>query len=339
MTSRDRVINTLCHQLTAPVPMLLRIPQTLERERSEFCAMLRSRFQNDLEMLDFSFPTACLEAETSAEPKNQVKDEWGCSWSKNTDGTWTPSETPRYDDILELEGIRFPKTPVTDDIREFVNIQCDNTSHFTLAQTRIHPFRRLCALGGLESAQELIQRKPRALKEIMQRFFEYYFRQVDAWCRTGADAIGLEDDLADERGVRISLARWNEILVPMLHEFCQKIRNADKFVYFTGSGNFEELIPGLIYAGVDAIRFDAEMMDAEMLVQRYGQRIAFHPILKPSFIENNTEEAISEQILAWRTIFNEQNVIAECQVSPQVTMRNISCAMLNWRRRMPLPDY
>jgi len=125
----------------------------------------------------------------------------------------------------------------------------------------------------------------------------------------------------------------------MLHEFCQKIRNADKFVYFTGTGNFEELIPGLIYAGVDVIRFDAEMMDAETLVQRYGQRIAFQPILKPSFIENNTEEEISAKILAWRTAFSEQKIIAECQISPQVTMRNIACAMLNWRRRMPQPDF
>lgn len=339
MTSRDRVINTLCNQLTAPVPMLLRIPQALERERSEFCTQLRSRFQNDLEMLDFSIPTVCLEADASAAASKQVKDEWGCLWDKNTDGTWSFSETPRYDNILELEGIRFPKSPVTDDMREFADIQCDGTSHFVLAQTRIHPFRRLCALGGLESAQNLIQRKPRALKEIMQRFFEYYFRQVDAWCRTGVDGIGLEDDLADERGIRISTARWNEIFVPMLREFCQKIRNADKFVYFTGTGNFEELIPGLIYAGVDVIRFDAEMMDAETLVQRYGQRIAFQPILKPSFIENNTEEEISAKILAWRTAFSEQKIIAECQISPQVTMRNIACAMLNWRRRMPQPDF
>lgn len=320
------------------------IPQTLEEERSEFCAQLRARFQNDIDWVDFSYPVSELEIGVSSSPETEkrshsaVVDKWGCVWERCENGMRVSSEPPRYDDILEVEGISFPKNPVTPEMVEAVNCVCDKSSRFVVVQTRIHPFRRLCALGGVEAAKTLIQRKPRELKEIMRRLFEYYSKQLSVWCASDADAIGIEDDLADENGLRISLPRWNEIFVPMLREFCAKIREHDKFVYFTGSGNFEEFIPGLIGAGVDAVRFEAEAMDMTNLAERYGRRITFHPVLKSEFILNETEETIASKILAWRTAIAENEVIAECQVSTQVGMRKVACAMLNWRRRMPQAD-
>ncbi len=333
MTSRDRVINTLCHQTYTPAPILLSIPKELERKRTEFCAQLRSRFQSDIEMTFFNVPDFGNRENTTS-----ALDEWGCVWNLDGNGAWNPSPEPRYADILELEGIRFPKNPVTSEMLETVSQWCDNSSHFTLVQTRIHPFRRLCALGGVEVAKSLIQRKPRELREIAMRLYEYYARQLDCWCDTTVDAIGLEDDLADENGMRMSTSRWNEIFVPMLCNFCSKIRARDKFVYFTGTGNFEKFIPGLIYAGVDAIRYDATLMDAGMLAERYGRRVAFQPIVKSEMIEQETEETLSEKILALRTAFGETDLIAECQVSPKAEMRKVAATMLNWRRRMPQPE-
>lgn len=314
------------------MPMLLTIPKQVECDRAEFCALLKKRFQNDLDILDFSAPSAAADCGTS------VLDEWGCLWEYTPNRGWKASDVPRYEDILELDGIRFPKNHVTPEMMEQVNRFCENVPRFVLVQTRVQPFRRLCALGGAEAAAALIKRKPRELRSISMRMFEYYSRQIDAWCTTDADAIGLSDDLADEMGNRMPITRWNEIFVPMLKEFCQKIRNKDKFVYFTGTGNFEEFIPGLIFAGVDAIRFDAEAMDPLLLTERYGRRITFQPILKPDFIENQTEAGLASQIMAWRGAFAESEVIAECQMPAQVSMRKIASAMLNWRRRMPQPD-
>lgn len=330
MTSRDRVINTLCHQISSPVPTLLTIPQTLEQSRLEVCAQLRTRFQSDLDWVDCAQPVSGTVA--------SGVDEWGCVWESDEEGAWAFSDAPRYDDILELEGIRFPKSPVTVEMAEKVNQICAESSHFVVVQTRVHPFRRLCALGGVEAAKALIQRKPRELREIANRLFEYYMKQLEVWCATDADAIGIEDDLADAMGIRMSVSRWNEIFVPMLHEFCRKIRSADKFVYFTGTGNFEEFIPGLLYAGVDAIRFDADSMDPAILAERYRHRVTFHPVLKSAAIENVPEEELSKKILNLRTIFAENELIAECQMPPRAGMRQIACAMLNWRRRMPQPE-
>lgn len=333
MTSRDRVINTLCHQIYTPVPMLLAIPTMLEQKRAELCAQLRTRFPNDMEMAFFNVPDL-----GNSKGETSLIDEWGCVWDLDKNGVWNPSPEPRYADILELEGIRFPKNPVTAEMLEMVNHWCDYSSRFMVVQTRIHPFRRLCALGGVEAAKSLIQRKPRELREIAMRLYEYYVRQVECWCETNVDAIGLEDDLADENGMRMSVARWNEIFVPMLRDFCSKIRARDKFVYFTGTGNFEEYIPGLIYAGVDAIRYDATVMDASVLAERYGRRVTFQPILKPEMIEQETEETLSQKILALRSAFGETELIAECQMPPKAGMRKVATAMLNWRRRMPQPE-
>jgi len=337
MTARDRVINTLCHQICTPVPSLLTIPNSVEKSRVGDCVQLRTRFQNDLDLVDYSRPTLPVQKKIN-EKSPLCVDEWGCVWECGENGIWSPSPEPRYDDILELEGIRFPKNPITMEMTEDVNHLCEWNSHFVLVQTRIHPFRRLCALGGLEPACNLIQRKPRELREIMARLYEYYFKQIETWCFTDADAIGLEDDLADEHGGRMSLQRWNEILVPMYKEFCTKIRNCDKFSFFTGTGNFEEYIPGLIFAGVDCIRFDASAMDAKLLADRYGHRVTFQPILKPEMLENESETSLMEKIMAMRTAFNEAEIIVECQMPAKAPVRQVACAMLNVRRRMPFPE-
>ncbi len=330
MTSRDRVINTLFHQISTPVPVTLIIPESVSAKSESLCSLLRARFQNDIELLDFSTPI-------SEDPAaDSTIDAWNCVWERNADGIWNYSEIPPYEDILELEGIRFPKNPVTQECLNSVNAFCASSSHFVAVNTRIQPFRRLCALGGLEASQELFRRKPRELKEIMSRLRDYYLKQLDLWCSTDADAIGFGDPLADLNGLRISIPRLNEFFFPLYQEFCQKIRACDKFVYFTGSGNFEEFISGLIYAGVDVLRYDSETLNALQLTERYANRVTFQPILKPDFLEENTEENISKRILEMRTIFeNKTGVLGECQMSETVPLRKIADAMLNWRRRMP----
>ncbi|MCR5162904.1 MAG: hypothetical protein K6C40_02690 [Thermoguttaceae bacterium] len=336
MTARDRIINTLCHQICTPVPSLLTIPESVGKKRASDCAQLRTRFQSDMDLLDYSLPTLPIQKANSGE-KTTCVDEWGCAWNCSEDGVCALSEESLYDDILKIEGVRFPQNPVTLEMVEEVNQFCDSNSHFVLVQTRIHPFRRLCALGGTASACRQFQRKPRELREIMTRLYEYYRKQLNTWCLTDCDAIGLEDDLTDENGGRMALKRWNEILVPMYKEFCAKIRSCDKFSFFTGTGNFEEYIPGLIAAGVDCIRFDASLIDAKLLADRYGNQVAFQPILKPEKFENETEKTLSEKILAMRSAFSEAKIIMECQMPLKTPTRRVACAMLNLRRRMPQP--
>ena len=317
MTARDRIINTLCHQICTPVPSLLTIPESVGKKRASDCAQLRTRFQSDMDLLDYSLPTLPIQKANSGE-KTTCVDEWGCAWNCSEDGVCALSEESLYDDILKIEGVRFPQNPVTLEMVEEVNQFCDSNSHFVLVQTRIHPFRRLCALGGTASACRQFQRKPRELREIMTRLYEYYRKQLNTWCLTDCDAIGL-------------------ILVPMYKEFCAKIRSCDKFSFFTGTGNFEEYIPGLIAAGVDCIRFDASLIDAKLLADRYGNQVAFQPILKPEKFENETEKTLAEKILAMRSAFSEAKIIMECQMPLKTPTRRVACAMLNLRRRMPQP--
>lgn len=334
MTARDRVINTLCNQICTPVPSFLTIPEFVKKNRISDCAQLRTRFQNDLDLLDYSLPILSV-SKPKSDNRAQAFDEWGCAWNRSEDEAWSLSDEPRYDDISELERLRFPNNPVSMEMTENVNQVCDSNPHFVLIQTRIHPFRRLCALGGTTAVCKLFQRKPRELRDIMTRFYEYYRKQLNVWCLTDADGIGIEDDLADDNSGRISLKRWNEILVPMFKEFFAKIRSCDKFAFFTGTGNFEEYIPGLISAGVDCIRFDSSVMDPKLLADRYGNQVTFLPVLRPQMIENETEETITKKILALRASFGDSKIIVECQMPPKLAPRYTACAMLNIRRRMP----
>ncbi|MDO4570063.1 MAG: uroporphyrinogen decarboxylase family protein [Planctomycetia bacterium] len=330
MTSRDRVINTLLHQSYHPIPTMLAISPHVRQGREAACAGLDVQFQNDVDFLDYRhFPF---------ETSRDHRDSWGCVWSCR-DGAWACLEKTQFSDPLDIEGCRVPQPKIDENLIQHVNDLCENNKRFVVVRSAISPLRRLKALLGTDVAFEMIRKKPKELMNFLVRLHGYYLKQLDAWLQTDVDAVCFEDDWADERGLKTSYARWNEIFAPLYHDYCTRVRRSDKFVYFSSKGNFEEIIPNLIHMGVDAIRFECGAVDWSVLTQRYAGRIAFHAVLEEKTLLEETESDLSQKILSYRSFFeNQGGLIAECRMPMEVSMRKIAFAMNNWRRRMPQPE-
>jgi len=119
-------------------------------------------------------------------------------------------------------------------------------------------------------------------------------------------------------------------------DYAELLHKNDKFAYFTSSGDILAYLPAVIAAGVDVVRVRDSQANTQRAVSAYGSQVAFHVILDDFLNGILAPEAISERILAIRRATGENiGMIAECRVGAETPMRNVSGAMLNWRRRMP----
>ncbi len=334
MTPRDRVINTVFHRVSTPIPTLLSIPQDVYAARREECDELRTRFASDLDFLDHRFSLK------SAADENALffTDAWGCFWQKEAGGEWlAETDAPPLSNVRELDAVALPEMPVTKKMAEKVTARCDGNPRFTVVQTAIRPFRRLQALLGREQALAAIHQDTPALRRFLKRLHVYYLEQLRMWCATDADAVCLGDDWADEEGLLFPADAWTELFLPMTAEYCEMLRENDKFAYFTGAGNIQHLVPHLIVAGVDVVRYDSRAMSAENLAYYHGGKVAFHVMLDTELTVDGNVKEISDRVMAIRRCLGEMGgMIAECRMAAGAPLRNVSGAMLNFRRRMPV---
>lgn len=334
MTPRDRVINTVFHQASAPIPTLLTIPEGVYAARREECDELRVRFASDLEFLDHRYPF-------SAEVQRDalfVTDAWGCFWLREPGGEFrAESDAAPLSDVRELEGVDIPVNPVTRKMQDKVTARCDRNPRFVVVQSGVRPLGRLQALLGREQVLEAIRRNSPELRHFLKRLHTHYLEQLRAWCATDADAVCLGDDWADADGLFFPADAWTELFLPMMAEYCEILKENDKFAYFTSAGDIQELIPHLIAAGVDAVRYDGLAASTENLAYYYGGKMAFHVMLDVGVRAGEGVDEISRRILSMRRALGERGgMIAECRMSAEAPLRNVSGAMLNFRRRMPV---
>lgn len=325
MTSRDRVINTLYKQTYQPIPMLLTFPTGALQTRPGECQQLQERFHNDVDFLDyFYYPVA--------QTPNHI-DPWGCLWTEtSTGGFQMVGENFLCKDFDQLNDLRIPLTVPSAHEIERINQYCEKNSRFVVAQIPIHPITRLQALLGKEKTNWGLRKMQKDVRTFLMRLHEIYLQELEVWLQTDVDAICLGRYWMCEEGCTPPLCR-DDIFMPMLQEYCEKIRKKDKFVYYSGIENFEETIPLLIQAGVDIIRYDCSKINSQTLVEQYGGQVAFHAIFPTHKIP--TDELVSEVILDIRRKFEDRGLIVECQFQLDTPYRRISSSMLNWRRRIP----
>lgn len=333
MTSRDRVINTVFHKASAQIPTLLTIPPEVYQFRREECDELRVRFASDLEFLDYRFSGE----KAAAASDSFFTDAWGCFWKK-TPGGFSPEESfSLLDGIHDLKSLSPPKTPVFSSEIENIAESCENNSRFLILQSGIHPFRRLLALLGREETLSAIRQKSPELRTFLKRLHEYYINQLRQWCTAPVDAVCIGDDWADESGLFFPADIWEDLFLPMIAEYGEILKSHDKFVYFTSAGNIQQLMPSLITAGVDVVRYNDSAVNTSRLAAAYSGAITLHIIMDDARTERISDKEISEKILAIRRAAGESGgVIAECRMSADVPLRNISGTILNWKRRMPV---
>ena len=294
MTPRDRVINTIYHRASAPIPTLLSIPRDVERARREECDELRRRFASEVDFLDYRFSSL------DGGEKAYVSDAWGCFWKKTPAGFAPETDSPLLNDCGELRRLEIPEFFAGEGIKTEISEFCDRNPRFVVLQPDIRPLSRLLAILGREETLSAIVQKSSAVCGFLKRLHEAYLAELRAWCETDVDAVCIGDDWAEESGPFIPAKVWEEIFLPMMWDYAELLHKNDKFAYFTSSGDIQAYLPAVIAAGVDVVRVRDSQMNTSRAVSGYGSQTAFHVVMDDFLNEKPASEAISERILAIR---------------------------------------
>lgn len=143
-------------------------------------------------------------------------------------------------------------------------------------------FDRCWALRGIEEfMMDLMADEAAALYLIENnfRFFYNYTRLLLEAAGGAVDAIGIYNDLGNQRGMMISPALYRKFFKERQREFIRMVKGFGARIFYHSCGNITEIIEDLIEIGVDILdplQLKAMQMTPAQLVARCGDRIALH---------------------------------------------------------------
>jgi len=113
---------------------------------------------------------------------------------------------------------------------------------------------------------------------LLDYFTERSANAARAFARSGADLIGLGDDVGMQTGMLLSVPMWRKHLKARLARVIQAAREGagsrQVWVHYHSDGNILPIVPELIEIGVDILNpVQPECMNASDLVRRHGKSL------------------------------------------------------------------
>ncbi len=332
MTSRELVIRTLNHEPTARVPRDLWIAEGMETSHADAVAEINLRFSSDITQPDIP-PSNGKRARGKANQTGQYTDSWGCTWQNAQPGTPAELKISPLAEKGKIAEFR-PPLELLDPARfSKVNKSCETSNRFVLAQSETQIFDRLRFLRGNDAAMIDLARGTKDIRNMLKMLHEFYCKEMEMWSGTEVDGVAFRDDWGTAEGLVISLEMWREIFKPLYREYCKILHGKDKFVFFQSSGNILDIMGDLIKDGVDAIRVQFNLMEAEKVAKRFRSRVTFWgEIASQGVMQLGNTAELREEVLKIRRAldFGSGGVIAQCQWTPDIPLQTIAAVFEQW---------
>ena len=144
---------------------------------------------------------------------------------------------------------------------------------------------------------------PELAEAIMDRVLEFflgYFDRILTEARGGIDLVFTADDLGGQQGLLMSREMWEELIRPRHTELNALIHSHGAKVIYHSDGAIMEVVDGLIDTGIDvlqALQFDAEGMDPEVLKRRFGDNLCFEGgVSVQKLLPFGTEDEVKKEV-------------------------------------------
>ena len=143
-------------------------------------------------------------------------------------------------------------------------------------------FEHAWYLRGFETMLADLICEPEIAHAIMTKVtdyhIEYYKRLLDT-AKGGVDIVFSGGDIAGQNGLLVSLPLWESMIKPHYVRLNRVLHSYDVKVMYHSCGATQEVIPGLIDAGVDileALQFDALGMEPSLVKTLAGDQLCLH---------------------------------------------------------------
>jgi uroporphyrinogen decarboxylase len=334
MKRRELVRRTLEFASPPSIPRQIWILPWAEERFPEAIARLKADFPDDIVTAPALYRVP-LPVVGNRYQKGIYIDEWGCRFTNIHGGVIGMIREPLIRGWDELSRFKTPDATLAVDV-EAVNAFCRDTDQFVLAGTLVRPFERLTFLRTMEQAFLDLAEQPPELHDLLGRIHSHYMKEVEAWARTGVDAIVLMDDWGTQRRLMIAPDVWRAIFKPCYRAYGEIARKYGKYLFMHSDGCITEIIPDLIKVGVHALNSQIKCMGVAELGKRFRGQLTFwgemdRQELLPFGSLDDVREAVLE---TYHQLYAGGGLIAQCEFGPGAKPDNVYEVFRAWSELM-----
>jgi uroporphyrinogen decarboxylase len=334
MKRRELVRRTLEFASPPSIPRQIWILPWAEERFPEAIARLKADFPDDIVTAPALYRVP-LPVVGNRYQKGIYIDEWGCRFTNIHGGVIGMIREPLIRGWDELSRFKTPDATLAVDV-EAVNAFCRDTDQFVLAGTLVRPFERLTFLRTMEQAFLDLAEQPPELHDLLGRIHSHYMKEVEAWARTGVDAIVLMDDWGTQRRLMIAPDDWRAIFKPCYRAYGEIARKYGKYLFMHSDGCITEIIPDLIEVGVHALNSQIKCMGVAELGKRFRGQLTFwgemdRQELLPFGSLDDVREAVLE---TYHQLYAGGGLIAQCEFGPGAKPDNVYEVFRAWSELM-----
>jgi len=208
------------------------------------------------------------------------KDLFGIDWVfvPQVGGSMVKPGNPVLDDVVDWEKvITFPDIDALDWEGCKINAPLNSGKRLLGVTFQNGFFERLISFMDFENAAMALideEAKPYVHK-LFDRLADMYIRMIEKYLEIlDLDMVCLHDDWGSQRAPFFSLATCMEMVAPYIKKVADFCHSKGIIFQQHSCGKNEELVPAMIYAGVD-MWMPQTMNDLDMLIEKYGDKIVF----------------------------------------------------------------
>lgn len=282
MTSRERTFTALGHQQPDRPP----VSATYTPEAA---AMLRAEYGREEEDLGYVLGNDLIKTTVGIENSYYLYDTpeytcpFGVRWRNvtNETGAYTEIIGGALRDDPDGEKLRAYRIPDPDDPAWYAPVKQAVARYgkekFIIGSCQCSLFETSWYLHGLEDTMLDMVRRPDYASELFDKVMEFPLKAGLNLIDSGVDMIWLGDDVADQRGMMLSLPMWRrffkERYAKMFAAF--KAKKKDIVLAYHSCGNCEKILDEMAEIGLDVINpIQPLAMDPKAIKQRYGKTLS-----------------------------------------------------------------
>jgi uroporphyrinogen decarboxylase len=291
MTSRERVLAVLNHQVPDRVPIVIGVSNATGIKMTPYQGLKKilnidapdaylydwpelgsakideatlQRLHGDVRGVLDRFPAAVYERNRTREPHSPCIDDWGGGQIEIEPGIWYPGYHPLADATTIAELDNYPGWPDMDDPTRFEHVAQEaqalaDANQYAIMATPwlMFPFERAFAMQGMDKFLMNMAMVPDFAEALLRKNLELCQRLLGNFLTAigdNIDMIKIGDDLGTQERLMISPSMYRKLLKPIHAELIAHIKQfTDAKIFFHTDGDVFDLIEDFIEIGVDVL--------------------------------------------------------------------------------------
>jgi len=209
-------------------------------------------------------------------PGNLYYDEYGCLW-QGTEANPGQIKEPVLKNA-SLNGYRFPDAGDPGRLKGLQELIEKRSDTYLIVNLESHTLlERAFNLRGMVRFMTDMYDHPGFVELLLDKILEYDLELAGCILKYEIDAIKINDDWGDQRGILIGADRWRKLVKPRIAGLCKYIKEKKGIdIFLHSDGNIAEIIPDIIEMGITAMNpMQPEVMDIFKLKEQFGKEITF----------------------------------------------------------------